>query len=48
MLCTVLVADVSMKEMPVAMHPGVRRDECVREDALTERCESVPELVATL
>jgi hypothetical protein len=29
------------------MGPGVRRDECVREDALTERCESVPELVAT-
>src|SRR5712664_2643368 len=27
MLCTVLVADVSMKEMPVVMHPGVRRDD---------------------
>ena len=25
-----------------------RMNECVREDALTERCESVPELVATL
>jgi hypothetical protein len=29
------------------MGPGVRRDECVREDALTERCKSVLELVAT-
>src|ERR1700738_5051925 len=27
--------------------PAQGRDECVREDALTERCESVPELVAT-
>jgi hypothetical protein len=31
----------------VVMGPRFRRDECVREDALTERCESVPELVAT-
>jgi hypothetical protein len=30
------------------MDPRVRGNECVREDALTERCESVPELVATL
>src|SRR3977135_2010762 len=27
MLCTVLVADVSMKEMPAVMDPGVRRDD---------------------
>jgi hypothetical protein len=30
------------------MDPGVSRDECVREDALTGRCKSVPELVAAL
>jgi hypothetical protein len=29
------------------MGPGLRRDECVREDVLSERCKSVLELVAT-
>ena len=28
------------------MGPGRRRDECVREDALSARCKSVPEPVA--
>jgi hypothetical protein len=45
--CVVLGPQSHSQLRLVVMGPGVRRDECVREDALTERCESVPELVAT-